>query len=224
MRQRQVVCAAMVASLACAFAAAEDGESRAPGKTAVYGQLGVSSGSYDMAGGAFGGVFVRDLGARLAIEGTGAYLGHGMGSSALSLSASLLVQLRPRTEKVVPYLAFGGGLYRTSFDMGDRQSSSMGGMMSYGMMTWGGPVSTWPTSAPRMPMFYANRLERRTDWQARGYGRESFNDPAIGVGAGMRINLGSRVFLRPDARALMVTADGDRHTVGVFTVNVGYGF
>lgn len=223
MRHAAVVAILSLAAAGLASGAEPAGDSAAPPRTALYMQAGVSSGTYHMGGAALGGTVVRDLGSRLAIEGSGAYLGHGMGSSALALSASVLVQLRARNEKVVPYVALGGGLYRTSFDMGDRRSGSMGGMMNNGMMNWG-PASTWPYSGVVMPMFYANRLARRTDWQARGFGRESFNDPALNIGAGLRIDLGSRLFLRPDARALVVTADGDTHTVGVFTVNFGYGF
>ena len=223
MRHTVIVAILSLAFAGLAPAAEPPSDSAAPPRTALYMQAGLSSGTYHMGSGAIGGVLVRDLGSRLAIEGVGAYLGHGMGSSALALSANLLVQLRARNEKVVPYVALGGGLYRASFDMGDLRSGSMGGMMNYGMMNWG-PVSTWPDSSAAMPMFYANRLARRTDWQARGFGRESFNDPVLSVGAGLRIDLGSRLFLRPDARALVVTADGDTHTVGVFTVNIGYGF
>lgn len=197
----------------------------APKRTALYLQAGLSSGSYDMGGAALGGTIVRDLGSRLALEGSGAYLTHGMGSNAVSLSANLLVQLRPRDEKVVPYLAAGGGLYRTSFDMGDRGWGSTGGMMGYGMgygmMGWGSGASG---STVPMPMFYANRLAGRPGGRPQGFGRESFTDPAVSLGGGLRVDLGSRVFLRPDARALIVTAEGDTHTVAVFTVNVGYGF
>lgn len=223
MRHTAIVAILSLASAGFALTEEPGRDSASLPRTALYIQAGVSSGTYHMGGAALGGTVVRDLGSRLAIEGSGAYLGHGMGSSALALSANLLVQLRSRNEKVVPYVALGGGLYRTSFDMGDGRSGSMGGMMNYGMMNWG-PASTWPNSGVAMPMFYANRLARRMDWQARGFGRESFNDPALNVGAGLRIDLGSRLFLRPDVRALVVTADGDTHTVGIFTVNFGYGF
>ena len=227
MSSRTVVTAIAItalASLALASLAgtAEAGQpDAATARTALYVQAGLSSGSYDMGGAALGGTIVRDLGSRLAVEGNGAYLTHGMGSNSMSLSASLLVQLRPRAERVVPYLAAGGALYRTSFDMGDRRRGSMSGMMGYGMMGWGSGAST--SNVP-MPMFYASRLAGRPGWQLRGFGRESFTDPAVSFGGGLRIDLGSKVLLRPDARALIVTAEGDTHTVGVFTVNIGYGF
>ncbi len=228
MSTRTVVQSVAIAALVSLTHASLAGEAEAnrndaaPRRTALYLQAGLSSGSYDMGGAALGGTIVRDLGSRLAVEGSGAYLTHGMGSSAVSLSASLLVQLRPRAAKVVPYLAAGGGLYRTSFDMRNARWGSMGGMMGYGMMGWGTGASSYGVS---MPMFYADRLAgRRPGWQSQGFGGASFTDPAVSLGGGLRVDLGSRVFLRPDARALIVTADGDTHTVGVFTVNVGYGF
>lgn len=227
MSTRTVVASVAIAALASLAPASLAGETdanhhdAAPKRTALYVQAGLSSGSYDMGGAALGGTIVRDLGSRLAVEGSGAYLTHGMGSSAVSLSASLLVQLRPRAAKVVPYLAAGGGLYRTSFEMGNGRSGSMGGMMGYGMMGWGTGASSYGVS---MPMFYTDRLAGRPGWQSQGFGGASFTDPAVNLGGGLRVDLGSRVFLRPDARALIVTAEGDTHTVGVFTVNVGYGF
>lgn len=227
MSSRTAVTAVAIAALASLAPASLAGAAEAkqpdaaPKRTAVYLQAGLSSGSYDMGGAALGGTIVRDLGSRLAVEGSGAFLTHGMASNAVSLSASLLLQLRPRAEKVVPYLAGGGGLYRTSFEMGGRRSGSMGGMMGYGMMGWGPGASRSNVS---MPMFYAGRLAGRPGWQSSGFGRESFTDPAVNLGGGLRIDLGSRVFLRPDARALIVAADGGTHTVGVFTINVGYGF
>ena len=136
MSNRTAVTAVAIAALASLAPASLAGAAEAkqpdaaPKRTALYLQAGLSSGSYDMGGAALGGTIVRDLGSRLAVEGSGAYLTHGMGSNAVSLSASLLVQLRPRAEKVVPYLAAGGGLYQTSFGMGDRRWGSMGGMMS----------------------------------------------------------------------------------------------
>jgi hypothetical protein len=52
----------------------------------------------------------------------------------------------------------------------------------------------------------------------------TYTDPALNLGGGVRIDLGPHVFLRPDARALLVAASGDTYTVGVFTIKVGYRF
>jgi len=188
-------------------------------------QAGFASGSSHMSGAAMGGTVVYDLGARLALEAAGSYLSRGMGASGLSLSANLLVHLRPRTDKAVPYLAVGGGLYRASFDM-DRSrfngpaGANVGpGMMSgYGMDRGYGPGGSFG----EMPMFYANRMGGRAQDQRLGH--ERFTDPAVSLGGGIRIDLGSRLSLRPDARALVVASSGESDTVGVFTINIGYGF
>lgn len=215
-------------------AVAESPARRDTPKSALYLQAGLSSGSSHMGGATVGGTIVRDLGSRLAIEGSGAYLGRGMGADALSLSANLLVHLRPRHEKAVPYLTAGGGIYRASFDMGNSRfdgpmgAGMMGGNYSggYGMMGGYPPYSSggaW--NIGQMPMFYGNRMGNMTYSQdGRFYGHRSFSDPAISLGGGIRVDVGSKLFLRPDARALVVVSNGDSYTVGVFTLNLGYGF
>lgn len=210
-------------------------------KTAVYMQAGYSSGASRMDGAALGGVLVRDLTSRLSLEASAAWLGQGMGSNGLSATASLLVNLRPASEKAVPYLAIGGGLYRASFDMGhDRFRNGMGpgdtawhgpGMPGPGpgMVGWGPgstPGSGWgpgngPWNQDQMPRFYADRFGDRDGAFDRD---RSFTDPAIGLGGGIRVDLGSRLYLRPDARALIVTSSGDTRTVGVFAIDFGYRF
>lgn len=209
-------------------------------------QAGFGSGSMGSNGASLGGTIVTDLGSRLAIEATGTYHGQGMGADALSASANLHVLLRPRTERTVPYLTIGGGVYRTSFDMGNARfngpmngyagnggggygpaNGMMGGSYGgYGMMGAGYPTSgTGNWNYGSMPMFYGSRMGAMSlGSDGRPFGQRSFTDPAVSVGAGLRIDLGSRLVLRPDGRALVVLADGDSRTVGVFTLNVGYGF
>lgn len=209
-------------------------------------QAGLASGSMGSNGASLGGTIVTDLSPRLAIEATGTYHGQGMGADALSASANLHVLLRPRSERTVPYLTLGGGVYRTSFDMGNARfdgpmngygvnggggygpgNGMMGGAYGgYGMMGAGYPGAgsgTWNYGA--MPMFYGSRMGAVSlGPDGRPFGQRSFTDPAVSVGAGLRIDLGSRLVLRPDGRALFVLADGASRTVGVFTVNVGYAF
>lgn len=214
--------------------AAEESRGTGTPKTALYLQAGLSSGSSDMGGAAVGGTIVRDLGSRLAVEGSGAYLARGMGADGLSLSANLLVHLRSRHEKAVPYLAAGGGIYRASFDMGNsRFYGPMGGGMmggsyagGYGMMGGYSPSSPdGPWNFGQMPMFYANRMGNMTYSQdGRFYGQRAFTDPAVSLGGGIRIDVGSKLFLRPDARALVALSNGGSYTVGLFTVSLGYGF
>ena len=55
-------------------------------------------------------------------------------------------------------------------------------------------------------------------------GRRSFDDPALNLGAGMRIRLGKRWSLRQDARAQLVMRDGEVYSVGLFTIQAGRGF
>lgn len=85
-------------------------------RTAAYFQAGFSTASPHMSGAAAGASVLLHVGRRLALEGSGAYLDRGAGSSAASLSANVVLHLASRGEKAVPYLVAGGGLYRASFD------------------------------------------------------------------------------------------------------------
>lgn len=58
----------------------------------------------------------------------------------------------------------------------------------------------------------------------RMHGHRSFTDPAVSVGGGIKVDLGSRLSPRPHARALVVTSGGDTYAVGLFTVNSGCRF
>lgn len=206
----------VLAVFAAAIGSAEDEASASKERSSVYIQAGFASGasgSYHMAGGTLGGTLSRDLGSRLALEATAAALNRGFGENGLSLSASLLVNLRPRTEKAVPYFALGGGVYRASF----------GSQGSYGMM--GGSYGGSPWNYGRMPMFYGNRMNpSELDQDGRFYGSRTFTDPAVTVGGGIKVDLGSHLSLRPDIRALVVMSGGDSYTVGLFTLNFGYRF
>ena len=209
-----------------AIASAEDtGDRKATEKTAVYLQAGYSSGSGHMGTAALGGLLERDLTRRLSLEASASYLGHGMGSSAFTASASLLVGLRPGHEKAVPYLAAGGGVYRASFDMANARFSGpmdMGGSMmgGYGMMgmNWPG-AEQWDFG--QMPHFYGSRLAGQ---EGPYSGQLSFTDPVVSLGGGIRIDVGSRLYLRPDLRALVVVSEGETRTSGLLTVNLGYRF
>jgi hypothetical protein len=214
----------LVAMAGSAVAGEEAREQGALG-TAFYLQAGASSGSGNMgmAGGALGGSLVVDVGRRLSIEGSGAWLAGGMGASDLTGSAALLLHVRPGG-KAVPYIALGGGVYRS-----DTNGVSMmgGGMMnasSSSMMGYGGSAGSMMGSFGQGGMmgFDGGRMGSTGDGDAR-WG--SSTDPAVSVGGGLRIDVGSRVFLRPDARALVVfSGDGDSRTVGLFTASVGYRF
>jgi len=44
------------------------------------------------------------------------------------------------------------------------------------------------------------------------------------MGGGLRFQVAEHVMLRPDARALVMLADADTHTIAVFVINVAYRF
>jgi len=207
---------------------AEEREGGRAQRTAVYMQAGYSSGVSNMGGATLGGMLVHDLTSRLSVEGSASYLGHGMGSGGLGASAAVLVHLRTKREKAVPYLVAGGGLYRASFDMDNGRFNgpmNMGGSMNGSGMMGRAPLPAgtgWDYG--QMPHFYGRRLEDGGRNQGPMSGRRSFTDPSISLGGGIRIDLGSRLYLRPDARALIVTSRGDSDTLGMFTVNFGYRF
>jgi len=216
------------AALPAIGSAEESGARTGTEKTAVYMHVGYSPSSSHMGGAALGGVLVRDLTSRLSAEASASYLGRGMGSNGLSASAALLVHLRPTDEKAVPYLAAGGGFYRASFDMGSDRFSGpmdMGGSMMGGSgmmgMGWTG-ADQWDFG--QMPHFYGARLAGQPGGEAPYSGRRSFTDPVVSLGGGIRIDLGSRLYLRPDLRALVVVSGGETDTSGLFTVNLGYRF
>ena len=206
---------------------------------------GLSAGMHD-GGAALGGAVTFQLNDRLAIEGTGGYLDRGPGAEAITAAANVLVNLVASDAKAVPYLAIGGGLYRASFDLGNRrffgtmdprfgpgtQLIPIQGMHGFGMMqgaytgpsTWTGPWDG-PTFVPsRMPAFYLNRLGSMMVPADGNWGSRAFTDPAVTLGGGVRLDVTPRLFVRPDARALVIMGDGDTYTLNVISFSVGYRF
>ena len=206
---------------------------------AVIGAGGLSAAS-GTSGGAFGVTATFNLTERLAVEGNGVFsMAHGS-MDTQSVTGSLLVNLLPAREsaRVVPYVAGGIGLYRASLDMDGMgfgsfmsQYSGYSGMMSlptggFGMMQ--GTTEQYNAGAPvytpaDLPMFYANRMGMLTPTNGR-FGRQSFTDPAVSIGVGAQIRAGEHFVVRPDARAITAIANGDRRTMGVVTIGLGYGF
>lgn len=214
--------------------------------TALYLQAGASSaggGNMGMGmgmgggGGALGGSLVVDVSRRLSIEVAGAWLGGGMGASDLTGSGALLVDLRSSREKAVPYLALGAGVYRSGMNGGGMMGSSSSGMTGYGYGPGSGPgYGPMMGGSGMMGGGYGSMTGgygtggmmggggRQANWDDGGYRWGSSTDPALSLGGGLRIDVGSKVFVRPDARALVVLSGGDSRTVGLFTVSVGYRF
>ncbi|HSF15982.1 MAG TPA: hypothetical protein VLK65_10565 [Vicinamibacteria bacterium] len=44
------------------------------------------------------------------------------------------------------------------------------------------------------------------------------------VGGGVRVDVGPRIFIRPDARVAVALAKGDTYSLAVFTLHIGYRF
>lgn len=131
----------------------------------------------------------------------------------------------------MPYLAGGGGVYRASFDLDDprypgRFGQQMGPQFGPGMMfdpaAFGAGDGVCPCG--ELPQFYARRLGSLVVPASGVWGVRTFADPAVSFGGGARLELTERLFLRPDARVLVVAAAGDTYTLGLVTIQVGYRF
>ena len=205
--------AVIVMTAAAQGAWAEQSESPPrDGPVSVSALGGVSFGD-DHTGAAGGITLGVDLNERVSLEGRAVYFDRGRGQSAVEVNAGVLVDLLAGG-RAVPYLSAGGGLYRAMFDFGD------GG--SVGMM--GGFSSVNGVVGPgQMPMFYARRFEA-ADQIGSGWHMQGFTDPALSVGGGVRFDLTSHVYLRPDVRALTIFGGRDTYTLGSATLSVGYRF
>lgn len=172
---------------------------------------GASFGSGEV-GAAAGLSFGLDVNERVSVEARTVYFDRGPGQSAMDLNASVLVDLLTG-RRAVPYVSIGGGLYRAMFDFDHPRLS--------GMMFGATQVGTG--SAGQMPMFYARRFG---DGPASGGRRhmQGFTDPSVSVGAGVRLDLTSRLYVRPDVRAITIFGGGDTYSVGSLTLSVGYRF
>lgn len=82
---------------------------------------------------------------------------------------------------------------------------------------------TVPVNMPQIPMFYAQRMGTM-GFGYNGQGSRTFTDPALVFGGGLTYNATEHLFIRPEARALMVIAQGDTYTVGFVTARVGVRF
>lgn len=209
--------------------------------TTLSATAGLSAAS-STAGATAGAALTYDISRRLTVEASGGYLGGNMGSRASTLSAGLLVDLTG-PGRTVPYVTVGGGLYRASFDMDNRNMfGGLGGMaqgmqlvplpdgMGFGMMQgfsgsmWQG-AWTGPTAVPAgMPQFYSMRLGTMMASSDGRLGMRSFTDPMVSAGGGVNVRVSDRLTLRPDVRSLLVFGGGDTYTVTVLSVGLGYRF
>jgi hypothetical protein len=195
---------------------------------------------------ALGGSWLFDLTERASVEAQGTYLDRGAGADALSINGSLLVNLIPAGERIVPYAAVGGGMYRTSFDLANpAMLGAVGAQFDRGSVVCPAPgtgigpgpgagfgpgTGTCAASVAgywgvgEMPGFYARRLGPMAVPAGGVWESRSFMDPAVSFGGGLRFNVNEHVMVRPDVRALVVFAEGETHTLGVFGMQLGYRF
>jgi hypothetical protein len=185
--------------------------------TALYLQGGLSVGSSDT-GGALGGAFTFDVSDRLGLEVSGGYLDRGPGIDAWTVSGSLLVFLRSADEDVVPFLAAGGGLYRSTFDFGHPRFAG-----AWDAASWM-PALHGPMSASVYGSMWGGSRGSMWHGSPGPEGHMSSTDPVFPLGGGVRWNVNDRLSLRADGRALVVAAEGETFTVGLFTVGVGLRF
>jgi hypothetical protein len=215
--QQKVVVAALLVGAAGMAAAGDEGP-KDGGGVALALHAGLATGD-SATGFTLGGSVLYDVASRLSVEATGSYLDRGHGESGASGLASLLVNLRPVGEKVVPYLAVGGGVYYSSFDGPFRPDLGEG--MGFGPRSGGRRgMERWldPTGACAADASHDGCV---LSGDTAGHG--SSTDGALTVGGGIRIDLGHGLFLRPDARAIVIFGD-DTRTLGALTVGLGYRF
>ena len=191
---------------------------------------GLSAGSGD-AGGSIGLNLAFDVTDRIGVEARSMGSRQGSGQMGMEATGTMLFTIA-RTAKAAPYAAIGGGVYHTSFDLGSQamfgaigSQYGPGTMMtsvagSSGFMMGNGTVY----NVSQMPAFYANRLGQMTVPANGSWGMRSFTDPALTVGGGIRFDVGERLYVRPDIRALMVFGNGDRLTLSTMTLALGYRF
>lgn len=237
---RGVLALAIVLTTAVSAAAQTGAETRFT--VGVTGGLGTGHRS----GGALGASFGLTLTPRVATEFEATYADRGPGVDAYIFEGRVQVALAPRDSRLVPQVVIGAAAYRASFNMGHRdmfgQFAGMPGAQ-YGMMTGGqpyhgGPGSMWgpqpgtrpdwapqsPLNVPQIPMFYARRMGV-VDATADGrLATRRFTDPAAVFGGGLTFNATKHIYLRPEARALLVIGDGDTYTIGFFGAKVGFRF
>lgn len=181
--------------LGCALPVWAQGAQRATGLSVSVGVADDSAAT----GGTVGGSVHVDLTPTIGVEGAGRWLHRGDDASAFAADLVGLVGTR-LSERMMPYVAAGVGVYRASFDVPAGSA---------------GPPST-------VPGFYARRF---TATPIGGGSRNfSFTDPSLILGAGVSFSASRSLVLRPDVRMLFVRRDGDTHKVLVATVNVGFRF
>ena len=233
-------------SLAAVTPAVAQPAPQGPARPTSVGLLGGFSAGSGNAGGSLGLNLAFEATDRVAVEGRGlSIMQRGNGTMGLEATGTMLFTIA-RGPKAAPYAAIGGGVYRANFDLGNQamfgalasqfgpgtmmvpiQGTSGFGMMAGGTAFNGTVLTGWTGPAftgSHMPAFYANRLGQMSVPANGQWGMRSFTDPALTLGGGIRLDVTERFYVRPDVRALVVFANGDRLTLATMTVGFGYRF
>ena len=221
MKWRIVVAAVVMTGIAAATVApaAERVVGTPPEKTTVWFGTGLAVGE-SQSGAALRVGADRLLTGRLRLELVGSYLDRGLDSDAWNGYLGLRLDLAAEGERAVPYFALGGGFYRARFGIvGVAPAAGIDGTCGLAEAC---SYANMPSYAS-MPAFYRRRM------QAPGYGarwpeHRTFTDPMVAVGLGVLWDVTPRLFVMPDARALLVAADRDTLTIGGLTLNLGFRF
>ena len=233
--------AAITLAISPAFAQPSD-------RAAVALTAGVSTGE-EQTGAALGGTVLVNITERVAVEANGTYLDRGSGADAVNVGASFILNLLAARASTAPYVVIGGSVHHATFDLSDARflgnrdvpfaagsrvcvapGVGAGPGVAGPMPWWGVGHVTCPANMAgylgigEMPRFYGTRLGSIEVPAGGRWDDVSFTDPAVSFGGGVRLNLTDRLVVRPDLRALIIFGDGDKHTVGVFVVNIGYRF
>ena len=181
-------------------------------RAAIAFASGVASGASDTSVGV-GGAGLFDVNEWLSLDGQATFLAGDAGEHAITGAASVVLNLRRSSRKVVPYAAAGGGLYRASYDLTNPRfarptGAEGGGNLPIVVDTPFGPIER--VDGFLVPQNGATTL--------------SVTDPATSLGGGVRVNLSRHLMFRPDVRTLVVFANGETRTFTIFGVNLGYRF
>ncbi len=173
------------------------------------------------------------------------------GANSGHTAGGIKLNLLPAGGRTIPYAVVGGGVYHARFDMdgmfgglsgrfapGTMMQPIGGGQAGFGMLGPGygghmpgqgfgpayGAYAGGTFTPPHLPSFYANRFGQMQVPEDGRWGTRSFTDPAMTIGGGLKLDVTDRLFIRPDARALVVFGDGRTNTLGLFSLGVGVRF
>jgi hypothetical protein len=175
--------------------AQNDGPERGMRATAIVGEAGLSNDTTNN-NGWWGGMALWQPTHRVGIAVSGRWVDAGAGANGFAADISTELGLVSKSSRSVPYVRFGMGAYRATFDLGNA------------------------SRVAAMPDFYRRRLDLTSTSTIRL--RETFMDPMLVVAAGMDVPLNRRVSVRPDVRGMWVVRDGRAYQMVLVGVQLAY--